>query len=119
MVASFSLTMGRLHDPLVRFCFCRTSPGTPTLAPAGGAVQGGAAQTGPQQPGHHRILELAPAPPPEQHFPDLPKPWNGSTRRGWACLVTVDNGISARPALEQAQALGVEMIVTDHHAAMI
>jgi len=47
------------------------------------------------------ILEPAPAPPPEQHFPDLPKPWNGSTRRGWACLVTVDNGISARPALEQ------------------
>ena len=34
---------------------------------------------------------------------------------GIALLVTVDNGISAREALERAQALGVEVIVTDHH----
>ena len=30
-------------------------------------------------------------------------------------LVTVDNGISAREALERAEALGLEVIVTDHH----
>lgn len=30
-------------------------------------------------------------------------------------LVTVDNGISAREALERADALGLEVIVTDHH----
>ena len=35
---------------------------------------------------------------------------------GVGLLVTVDNGISATAALEQAQALGVEVIVTDHHA---
>ncbi|MYK86158.1 MAG: single-stranded-DNA-specific exonuclease RecJ, partial [Synechococcus sp. SB0669_bin_7] len=37
-------------------------------------------------------------------------------QEGVGLLVTVDNGISARPALERAQALGVEVIVTDHHA---
>lgn len=122
------------------------------------------------------ILEPAPAPPPEQHFPDLPQAVErlqraigagetvaicgdydadgmtstallmGVVQRlggvataaipsrmeegyglnpamvkrlhqgGVGLLVTVDNGISARPALEQAQALGVEVIVTDHHA---
>ena len=122
------------------------------------------------------ILEPAPAPPPEQHFPDLPQAVerlqraiaggeivaicgdydaDGMTstallmgvvqrlggvataaipsrmeegyglnpamverlhRDGVGLLVTVDNGISATPALEQAQALGVEVIVTDHHA---
>jgi len=30
-------------------------------------------------------------------------------------LVTVDNGISARDALDRAQELGVEVILTDHH----
>jgi len=34
---------------------------------------------------------------------------------GIALLVTVDNGISAHAALERAQQLGVEVIVTDHH----
>jgi single-stranded-DNA-specific exonuclease len=34
---------------------------------------------------------------------------------GCHLLVTVDNGISAREALERALALGVEVIVTDHH----
>ena len=122
------------------------------------------------------ILEPAPAPPPEQHFPDLPQAVarlqraiaggetvavcgdydaDGMTstalltgvvqrlggvataaipsrmeegyglnptmverlhQKGVGLLVTVDNGISATPALEQAQALGVEVIVTDHHA---
>lgn len=122
------------------------------------------------------ILEPAPAPPPEQHFPDLPQAVerlqraiaggetvavcgdydaDGMTstallvgvvqrlggvataaipsrmgegyglnpamverlqQEGVGLLVTVDNGISARPALERAQALGVEVIVTDHHA---
>ena len=122
------------------------------------------------------ILEPAPAPPPEQHFPDLPQAVarlqraisHGETvaicgdydadgmtstallvgvvqrlggvataaipsrmeegyglnpamverlhQEGVGLLVTVDNGISATPALERAQALGVEVIVTDHHA---
>lgn len=122
------------------------------------------------------ILEPAPAPPPEQHFPDLPQAVarlqqaiaagetiaicgdydaDGMTstallvgvvqrlggaataaipsrmeegyglnpamverlhQQGAGLLVTVDNGISARAALERAQALGVEVIVTDHHA---
>lgn len=122
------------------------------------------------------ILEPAPAPPPERHFPDLPQAVerlrraiaggetvavcgdydaDGMTstallvgvvqrlggvataaipsrmeegyglnpamverlhQEGVSLLVTVDNGISAGPALEQAQALGVEVIVTDHHA---
>lgn len=122
------------------------------------------------------ILEPAPAPPPEQHFPDLPQAverlqqaiaggetvavcgdydadgmtstalLTGVVQRlggvataaipsrmeegyglnpamverlheeGAGLLVTVDNGISATPALERAQALGVEVIVTDHHA---
>ncbi|NBP98748.1 MAG: single-stranded-DNA-specific exonuclease RecJ, partial [Synechococcaceae bacterium WB6_3A_227] len=35
---------------------------------------------------------------------------------GCRLLVTVDNGISAREALHRAQALGVEVIVTDHHS---
>ncbi len=30
-------------------------------------------------------------------------------------LITVDNGVSAREALERAQALGLEVILTDHH----
>ena len=34
---------------------------------------------------------------------------------GIALLVTVDNGIAAQEALERAQQLGVEVIVTDHH----
>ena len=34
---------------------------------------------------------------------------------GVALLVTVDNGVSAREALEQAAVLGVEVILTDHH----
>ena len=122
------------------------------------------------------ILEPAPAPPPEQHFPDLPQAVarlqraiagkeavaicgdydaDGMTstallvgvvqrlggvataaipsrmeegyglnpamverlhQEGVGLLVTVDNGISATAALEHAQALGVEVIVTDHHA---
>ncbi|MDA0292253.1 MAG: single-stranded-DNA-specific exonuclease RecJ [Cyanobacteria bacterium] len=35
--------------------------------------------------------------------------------QGCRLLVTVDNGISAREALERAQILGLEVIVTDHH----
>ena len=35
--------------------------------------------------------------------------------QGVKLLVTVDNGISAREALERAEALGLEVIVTDHH----
>ena len=35
--------------------------------------------------------------------------------QGVALLVTVDNGVSALEALERAQALGVEAILTDHH----
>ena len=35
--------------------------------------------------------------------------------QGVRLLVTVDNGISAREALERADALGLEVIVTDHH----
>ena len=35
--------------------------------------------------------------------------------QGVALLVTVDNGVSAIEALERAQALGVEAILTDHH----
>ena len=35
--------------------------------------------------------------------------------QGCRLLVTVDNGISAREALERAQTLGLEVIVTDHH----
>ena len=122
------------------------------------------------------ILEPAPAPPPEQHFPDLPQAVErlqraigasetvaicgdydadgmtstallmGVVQRlggvakaaipsrmeegyglnpamveqlhqdGVGLLVTVDNGISATPALERAQTLGMEVIVTDHHA---
>ena len=122
------------------------------------------------------ILEPAPAPPPEQHFPDLTKAVErlqqaisrgetiaicgdydadgmtstallvGVVQRlggvataaipsrmeegyglnpamverlhqdGVGLLVTVDNGISATPALERSRALGVEVIVTDHHA---
>lgn len=34
---------------------------------------------------------------------------------GVRLLVTVDNGVSAREALERAQELGLEVIVTDHH----
>jgi len=36
--------------------------------------------------------------------------------QGIALLVTVDNGIAAADALERAHALGVEVIVTDHHS---
>ena len=35
--------------------------------------------------------------------------------QGVKLLVTVDNGISAREALERAEGLGLEVIVTDHH----
>ena len=35
--------------------------------------------------------------------------------QGVALLVTVDNGVSALEALERAEALGVEAILTDHH----
>jgi single-stranded-DNA-specific exonuclease len=35
---------------------------------------------------------------------------------GLRLLVTVDNGVSAREALERAQFLGVEVILTDHHS---
>ncbi|MFZ9753003.1 MAG: single-stranded-DNA-specific exonuclease RecJ [Cyanobium sp.] len=34
---------------------------------------------------------------------------------GIGLLITVDNGVAARDALERAQALGVEVILTDHH----
>jgi single-stranded-DNA-specific exonuclease len=35
--------------------------------------------------------------------------------QGVAILVTVDNGVSAREALERAEVLGIEAILTDHH----
>jgi single-stranded-DNA-specific exonuclease len=35
---------------------------------------------------------------------------------GIGLLITVDNGVSAREALDRAQALGVEVILTDHHS---
>ena len=35
--------------------------------------------------------------------------------QGVALLVTVDNGVSALEALERAEALGIEAILTDHH----
>ncbi len=34
---------------------------------------------------------------------------------GLRLLITVDNGVAAREALERAEALGVEVILTDHH----
>ena len=34
---------------------------------------------------------------------------------GIRLLVTVDNGVAARDALERAAALGVEVVITDHH----
>ena len=34
---------------------------------------------------------------------------------GVRLLVTVDNGVAAREALERAAALGVEVVITDHH----
>ncbi len=34
---------------------------------------------------------------------------------GLRLLITVDNGVAAREALERADALGVEVILTDHH----
>jgi single-stranded-DNA-specific exonuclease len=34
---------------------------------------------------------------------------------GIGLLITVDNGVAAREALERAEALGVEVILTDHH----
>ena len=34
---------------------------------------------------------------------------------GIALLITVDNGVSAREALDRAQELGLEVILTDHH----
>jgi len=35
---------------------------------------------------------------------------------GIALLITVDNGVSALEALERAEALGLEVILTDHHS---
>ncbi|MEB3201454.1 MAG: single-stranded-DNA-specific exonuclease RecJ [Synechococcus sp.] len=35
--------------------------------------------------------------------------------QGVALLVTVDNGVSATEALERAETLGIEAIITDHH----
>ena len=35
--------------------------------------------------------------------------------RGFRLILTVDNGITAFAALERAQELGIEVIVTDHH----
>ncbi|MFZ9266049.1 MAG: single-stranded-DNA-specific exonuclease RecJ [Vulcanococcus sp.] len=39
----------------------------------------------------------------------------GLAGEGVRLLVTVDNGVSAREALERAEALGLDVIVTDHH----
>jgi len=36
--------------------------------------------------------------------------------QGVALLVTVDNGVSAMDALKRAEALGMEVVLTDHHA---
>ncbi len=35
---------------------------------------------------------------------------------GIGLLITVDNGVAAREALDRAQALGVDVILTDHHS---
>lgn len=36
-------------------------------------------------------------------------------KKGYGILITVDNGVKAQPALELAQSLGMETIVSDHH----
>lgn len=38
-----------------------------------------------------------------------------AAKHGYSLLITVDNGISAHAAAERAQALGVDLIITDHH----
>ncbi|MCH7958488.1 MAG: single-stranded-DNA-specific exonuclease RecJ [Candidatus Hydrogenedentes bacterium] len=40
----------------------------------------------------------------------------GAKRDGIALIITVDNGITANEAADEAQRLGVDLIVTDHHA---
>lgn len=35
--------------------------------------------------------------------------------KGYSLIITVDNGVKAHAALQKAQELGVEVIVTDHH----
>lgn len=39
------------------------------------------------------------------------------SREGVDCIVTVDNGMRATEAVERARALGIDVIVTDHHEA--
>lgn len=39
-----------------------------------------------------------------------------AAEKGYSLIVTVDNGVRAFAALERAQELGLEVIVTDHHA---
>jgi single-stranded-DNA-specific exonuclease len=38
-------------------------------------------------------------------------------KNGYKLIITVDNGISAFPAAERAQELGIDLIITDHHKA--
>lgn len=35
--------------------------------------------------------------------------------KGYACIITVDNGVKAHEALQEAKGLGLKVIVTDHH----
>lgn len=44
-----------------------------------------------------------------------PKTVRMAAERGYSLIVTVDNGVEAHAALEEARKLGVEVIVTDHH----
>ncbi|MCX8077629.1 MAG: single-stranded-DNA-specific exonuclease RecJ [Geminocystis sp.] len=36
-------------------------------------------------------------------------------QQGFSLIITVDNGISAHPAIERAKELGLKVIITDHH----
>lgn len=44
-----------------------------------------------------------------------PKTVRMAKERGYSLIITVDNGVEAHAALQEAGKLGVEVIVTDHH----
>jgi len=44
-----------------------------------------------------------------------PEHVDAAQQRGVSLIVTVDNGINARAAAERAKALGIDLIITDHH----
>ena len=39
-----------------------------------------------------------------------------SNSRGISLIITVDNGVAGHEAIDLAQSMGVDVIVTDHHA---